>query len=205
MSNSKRTSKARTRAKKVAAVELGAEAATLAATTLGAASGVLPVAALPIVSGMVSSLAARYLSLPINKDTKPVDSVSDTWKGRPKANLVKWLMQQSDTSLDTIASYLGCSTNYLNNKLSRDSFSFDDLILVAYACGYTFVLVGNNEEVGSHNSYRVDLLNFFEENDPDSLSRISKLEAEKQQAIRKEYEEKKAELERMKAAYGFED
>ena len=206
MSNTKGTNKSDLKAKQASAVELGAEAATLAAATLGAVSSALPVAAaLPIVSGMVSALAARYLALPVNKETKPVGSVSDTWKGRPKANLVKWLMQRSGTSLDNVAAYLGCSVNYLNNKLSRDSFSFDDLILVAYACGYTFVLTGNNEEVTNANSYRVDLLSFFEDNDPDTLSRISKIEDAKQQAARKEYEEKKTELERLKAKYGFDD
>lgn len=206
MSNTKKTSKSDFKAKQASAVELGSEAATLATATLGATSGVFPVAiALPIVSGMVSALAARYLSLPVNKDTKPVGSVNGTWKGRPKANLVKWLMQRSGASLDTVAAYLGCSVNYLNNKLSRDSFSFDDLILVAYACGYTFMLAGNNEEVTSATSYRVDLLSFFEDNDPDILSRISIIEESKQKAARREYEEKKAELERLRTKYGFDD
>lgn len=193
-------------AKKKAAIHLGAEAATLAAATVGVASGTLPIAvAIPFVSGVFSTLSSRYSSLPVNKRAEPIQTVNEKWKSRPKSNMVKWLMQRSGTSLDTVAAYLGCSVNYLNNKLSRDSFSFDDLMLVAYACGYTFILTNNNEEVINANSYRVDLLSFFEGNDPDTLSRISRIEEAKQLAARKEYEAKKAELERLKAEYGFDD
>lgn len=187
---------------------IGAGVATLAAASIGIATGTLPLAlaaALPFATGAMVPLIGKHLILPVNKKTKPVSIVSETWKTRPKANLVKWLMQSSDTSLDTVASYLDCTVNYLNNKLTRDSFSFDDLILIAYACGYTFVLTDNNEEIQSENSFRVDLLDYFGNSDPAKLERISRIEDEKQNAIREEYEKKKAELERMKAEYGFED
>ena len=135
-----------------------------------------------------------------------VDTVSDTWKNRPKANMVKWLMKQSGVSLEVVAAHLGCSVSYMNNKLTRDSFSFEDLILAAYACGYTFVLVNNNEEISSEDSFRVDLFQHFEnEEGQEVLERINAIEEEKKKAKRAEYEAKKAELERMKAEYGFED
>ena len=164
--------------------------------------------ALNSVAGAVvaagSLLSVIYKALPVNKKIAAVEPVSDTWKNRPKANMVKWMMKQSGTSLEEIAAHLGCSVSYLNNKLTRESFSFEDLLLAAYACGYTFVLVNNNEEISSEGSFRVDLLEHFK-NDQEVLARIDAIEEEKKQAKRAEYEAKKAELERMKAEYGFED
>lgn len=179
------------------------EAAAMTVANVGMATGTLnPVAGAVIAAG--SLLAAIYKSLPVNKNIAPVEPVSDTWKSRPKANMVKWMMKQSGTSLEKIAAHLGCSVSYLNNKLTRESFSFEDLLLVAYACGYTFVLVNNNEEISSKDSFRVDLLKHFE-NEQEVLDRINAIEEEKKQAKRAEYEAKKAELARMKAEYGFED
>ncbi len=160
------------------------------------------------------SFTTSYRSLPVSKQTEPVDLVSETWKGRPKSNMVKWLMRRSGASPDRIAKYLGCTVNYLNNKLSRDSFSLDDLIIIAYVCGYTFVLLDNNEESISANSFRIDLLEYFKADDTDDernshykaiINRISTIEAENKASKRAEYESKKAELERMKVEYGFED
>lgn len=201
----KKTNAARKQGKKISN-DTNAETAALALASLGVAAGAIPViSTLPLAASVLCTLVARYRALPVNKKTEPVDVVSETWKDRPKANMVKWLMQHSDTSLETVAAYLGCSTNYLNNKLTRDSFSFDDLILVAYACGYTFVLTDNNEEVKSANSYRVDLLNYFANSDSAALERVFTLGEKKQEAMREEYEKKKAELARIREEYGFEE
>ena len=179
------------------------ETAAVALANVGMATGALnPVAGAVIAAG--SLLSAIYKSLPVNKNIAPVEPVSDTWRNRPKANMVKWMMKQSGTSLEEIAAHLGCSVSYLNNKLTRESFSFEDLILAAYACGYTFVLVNNNEEISSEDSFRVDLLRHFE-SEQEVLDRINAIEEKKKQAKRAEYEAKKAELARMKAEYGFED
>lgn len=163
----------------------------------------LSVMAASTVGVIYSLLQDKYRSLPVTKETKPVDIVSETWKNRPKANIVKWLMQRSNTTLDAIAQYLNCSAHYLNTKLSRDSFSFDDLIVIAYACGFTFVLTNNKNE--STESFRVDLIDFFKNSDDKVLERISKIEENEQRAKRREYEKKKAELEKMRTEYGFED
>lgn len=186
-------------------IGVGPEATMMTLANFGVASGTLsPAAGIAVVA--VSLLATIYKSLPVNKNIAPVEPVSDTWKNRPKANMVKWMMKQSDTSLDEVAAHLGCSVSYLNNKLTRESFSFEDLLLAAYACGYTFVLVNNNEEISSEDSFRVDLLKHFDnEEGKEVLARINEIEEEKKKAKRAEYEAKKAELERMKAEYGFED
>ena len=163
---------------------------------------------------VVATLMAKYTNFLINKKTAPVNPVSDTWKARPKANMVKWMMKQSGVGLETIAEHLGCQVNYLNTKLARDSFSFEDLIIVAYACGYTFVLANNNG--GEEPVFRVDIIRHFENREPEVLERINAIEerAQTQAARREEYEKRKAEieeeyakqkaeLERMRAEYGI--
>ena len=112
-------------------------------------------------------------------DLESLDYVSETWKNRPKANIVKWLMNKSGTSLDTVAEYLGCSRQYLNNKLSRDSFSFDDLVIVAFACGYSFTLTSNDEDVANRTVYRVDVTDYFQNSDQETIDRIKRLEKRK--------------------------
>lgn len=182
------------------------DAALLGLASLGVASGVVPPAStIPLAAGVIYSLIKKYRSLPVNKKTAPVEVVSDTWKTRPKANMIKWLMKQSGTSLDSVAEHLGCSVSYLNNKLNRDSFSLDDLILAAYACGYSFVLVKNYELEDYPSMCRLDLLEYFKYSNPEVLKRINVIEEGVQKARREEYEQKKAELERMKEEYGFED
>ena len=188
-------------ATKMAADKLYSAGLALGAATIAASNP----AAAPLAFGAAGLLLSKYKAMPVNRHIEPVDIVSDTWKGRPKANIVKWLMARSGTGLETVASYLGCTVNDLNNKLTRDSFSFDDLILVAYACGYTFVLVNNNEEIESSDSFRVDLVDFFRDSDEQVLERVSQRAEEELKAKREEYEKKKAELERMKEEYGFED
>lgn len=144
---------------------------------------------------VIGTLMAKYTDFLINRKTAPVNPVSDTWKSRPKANMVKWLMKQSCVGLDTLAEHLGCTVSYLNTKLARDSFSFEDLIIVAYACGYTFVLANNNGEEDP--VFRVDIIRHFENSDPDVLERINAIEerAQTRAARREEYEKKKAEIE----------
>ena len=209
--NNKKKSQKKKEAGKKLAMELAVMAAELGSATLPAASAIALTSGATsfslgamAMSAALSALLKSHSALPVNKKIAPVETVSETWSDRPKANMVKWLMKRSGTSLDTVAEYLGCTVNYLNNKLTRDSFSFEDLILVAYACGYTFTLV-NNEKADETDSFRVDLFQHFAISEPKVLERINRMEEEKIKAAREEYEQKKAELERMKAEYGFED
>lgn len=140
----------------------------------------------------------RFLA--VYGDVPMIELVSGTWKTRKKSNLIKWLMMQSDISMDGLAAYYGCSKQYLNNKFNRDSFSLEDIIVAAYACDYTLVLLAND---GSKKR-RIDPESFFDE-DTKTWERISGLKAEVKYSKRAEYEQKKAELERMKQQYGFED
>ena len=169
------------------------------------------------VAGLaLASLAAKYSAFRINNKTAPVNPVSDTWKARPKANMVKWMMKQAGVSLETIAEHLGCTVSYLNTKLARDSFSFEDLIVIAYACGYTFILANNNGE--EEPVFRVDIIRHFENSEPEVLERINAIEEKtqlqvtkrqeyqkKKEEIEQEYEKQMAKLEKLREEYGIVD
>lgn len=58
------------------------------------------------------------------------------WESRPKSNLVKWLMQYGNVTYDEAAIVLNISKSYFNNKLHRNSFSFEDIVAIAQVCGY---------------------------------------------------------------------
>ena len=207
----KKTTRSKEEAKKdlqMLVAEGSVAAGTIAAATVLAATGNMPAyAAMAGTSTVLHSLKAfnKYRSAPLNKSTAAVEPVSDTWAGRPKANLVKWLMLQTNTEIEKVADYLGISVGYLNIKLTRDSFSFDDLVLAAYACGYSFVVINNDVEVNDPNFYRIDMLKYFENNEDQVLERIAEIEEKEHREKREEYERKKAELARMKEEYGFED
>ncbi|MBP5555352.1 MAG: hypothetical protein J6X94_10855 [Lachnospiraceae bacterium] len=128
-----------------------------------------------------------------------VDIVSGTWENRKKTNLIKWMMLKSSVNVDGLAEYLGCTKQYLNNKFNRDSFSIDDLIIAAYACNFTLALLENDGKC----KCRVMPEEYFDTN-PEVLARITKIRNFDKESKRVEYEQKKAELERMKKEYGFE-
>lgn len=144
----------------------------------------------------------RYMDrfLAVYGDIPVVEIVNGLWEKRKKSNLIKWLMMQADLSMDSLAAYFGCTKQYLNNKFNRDSFSFEDIIVAAYACDYTMTFLAND---GS-SKRRIDAENFFDK-DAETWERISGLKAVTKDSKRVEYERKKAELERMKQEYGFED
>ena len=87
-----------------------------------------------------------------------------------------------------------------NNKFNRDSFSFEDIVVASYACDYTLALLAND---GSQKR-KVDAESFFDK-DVETWNRISGLKYKSTDSKRAEYEQKKAELERMKKEYGFDD
>ena len=127
--------------------------------------------------------------------------LSSTWKTRKKSNLIKILMKKGNISIDDLASLIGCSKHYLNNKLNRDSFSFEDILVAAYVCGFSVCLTNKRTK----KTEEIDVKDFIENNTNYSWDQISSFSSEQQLKIRKEYEQKKADLERMKEEYGFQD
>lgn len=132
-----------------------------------------------------------------------MELVSEIWSSRKKSNIIKWLMKQSGIQVEEMAEYLGCSVQYLNNKFTRDSFSIDDFIIAAYAAGYSVDLTStlNDERKSTH----IDIQEYFESYDDEVLGRIKAINNKRKENKRCEYEVLKAELNRMKEKYGFDD
>ena len=63
----------------------------------------------------------------------------ETYINRRKSQLVKMLMKASGKKPREMAEALGCSLAYFNNKLFRNSFKFEDLVLLANEAGYELV------------------------------------------------------------------
>jgi len=155
----------------------------------------------------VDEFLRLYGDMPLSQieGVESVEPVSSTWEDRPKSNIVKWLMYKSGRSLEEVAESLGCTTSYLNNKLHRDSFSLDDMIIVAYVCGYVMTFTSNNPDDEERSTFQIDVQEYFGSSNTEALRRL--YEYEKRLKIKKkaEYDELKAKLEQMKAEYGFED
>lgn len=118
---------------------------------------------------------------------------------KTKSALIKKMQDKSNTPIETLAAYLGCNTQSLRNKLFRNSFSIDDLLIAAYACNFSVVLRNNS----NGENIVIDLVDFFKPMNDDVLVRISDLDKEAKKAKQAEYEQLKAKLKEMKDTYGF--
>lgn len=58
-----------------------------------------------------------------------------------KSSLIKTILSNSIRSTSELASYLGYSKGYFDNKLHRNSWSFEDIVSTADYCGYHVKLV----------------------------------------------------------------
>ena len=74
------------------------------------------------------------------KQIQPLELVNSIWSDRRNSNLIKWLMQQSCLSAETMADFLGIKVSVFNNKLNRGTFSFHELLIAAYACDISFLI-----------------------------------------------------------------
>ena len=113
-------------------------------------------------------------------------------------------MSKSSKTTSDIATGLGCSKAYLNNKLHRNSFSLDDIIKVAYICGYSLTFTSNRPEENEHKSFQIDLGEYFKHNKW-ALIRLFNYDQDEKEKRRAKYETLKSELEHMKKEYGFDD
>lgn len=73
------------------------------------------------------------------------------WDGREKSRLVRYLMLNASGHRLTyadIAKCLGTKTNYTNNKMTRNSFSVEDIVRIAKRAGYTVGIFKDGTNVG---------------------------------------------------------
>lgn len=134
-----------------------------------------------------------------------IEPVSKTWVHRQKSNIVKWLMSISTRSLEEVAAGIGCTEAYLNNKLQRDSFSVEDIIIIAYICGFGLTFTSITPDIEKRATYQIDVQEFFRLTHGPTLKKLLAYDKDLKERKKKDYEMLKIQLERMKAEFGFED
>ncbi len=155
---------------------------------------------------VVELLLKKYGDQPLSSlEGVPFLETIPRWEDRQRSNIVKSLMEGTDLSLQDVADCLGKDVPYVNNKLFRNTFSIDEIIIIAYICGYTLTFTSNNPDEKEHKVLQLDLIKFFSEEDEDVLARLCEYEYRRKEKKRAEYNELKAQLEKMKKEYGFED
>lgn len=103
--------------------------------------------------------------------------------------IINYFMRRSGMLSKTMSRYLGCgSVGYFYNKLARNSFSIEDLMVASYVCGVDLDEIDPYEYIS---------------NLPDVRSRIERVKADEREAMKARYYEKKRELEEMEKRYGF--
>ena len=72
--------------------------------------------------------------------------ISEKWENRPNSNIVHFLMKTAQITGKETGEIIGCSKQYFENKKNRDSFSFEDLVILAEACGYSICFIDKEGE-----------------------------------------------------------
>lgn len=102
-------------------------------------------------------------------------------------NLVRKLLYSNDISVKEAAMYLNCTEQSFRNKLSRDSFSLRDLIILCHLCNAQFTI----EYFSPKSDHEVDFLNPSDYLSEDDYERIRQIE---HQNFRKNFENMMLEL-----------
>lgn len=116
------------------------------------------------------------------------------FEGKPKSKFVKELIDERGLSKKECAKILKTSENYFNNKLYRDSFSFEDMLVLIYVCGYKVALIDNSKGV----LHELDINTF-----PKAAEIINDYKVSVLDEKRKEYETLKRQLYDLQKRYGF--
>jgi len=155
----------------------------------------------------VQEIMKKYGDVPLSQltDMGSVKLMNNTWDNRPRSNIVKWMMDKSGKNVEDLAESMGCTTTFVNNKLFRGTFSFDDLIIIAYICGFLITITENNPDEKERRTYQIDVKDYFRNYNTDILDSLFAYEEKRRNEKKAEYDELKAKLEKMKEEYGFED
>ena len=115
--------------------------------------------------------------------------IDEKWENRPKSNIVKHMMSTNYAGLEfkDMAHVLGTTETYFNNKIYRDSFSFEDLVILAEACGFSVCFI--DKEGDRHFKPTMDI---------EAVYRIKDLKRQRIDSKMRKYKELKAEVEKLK-------
>jgi len=138
----------------------------------------------------------------INGDLTLGELETGNWRNKKKSALIRWLMsKKADLNREKLGELFGSSKGAVDMKMSRDSFSIDELIIAAYAADYEIVL--RNNSTGDEKT--IDAREWFRNYDKDTFERLKSIHPEPTSAELAAYERKKRELEDLKREYGIKD
>lgn len=88
------------------------------------------------------------------------------------SDIVRKLLNSNKTSIKTAALYLNCTEQSFRNKLSRDSFSLRDLMILCYLCNARFMI----EYLSYKADDEIDYFNPFDYIPEDDYTRIQQIQ-----------------------------
>lgn len=157
--------------------------------------------AVPAATSVAVLAGEAFVEEISRKRNKALDNSNIKEEDKKKAVLIKELMKKSGISYDLMAESLDCGKQSFINKLNRDSFSINDLLIAAEIAGYRLILT--NGKTGE--DIYIDFAEFLKPLYQDDIERIRKIEKREKAKKKAEYDKLKKELEEMKNKYGFEE
>lgn len=88
------------------------------------------------------------------------------------SNNVRKLLKSNNISIKRAASYINCTEQSFRNKLSRDSFSIKDLIILCYVCNAKLII----DYCIYSDDFDMDFFELSDYLDNEEFERIKKLE-----------------------------
>ena len=122
-----------------------------------------------------------------------INRPSAKWKNRRKSWIMKWLLYFAEKKDQDAAAVLGISRSYFDNKLHRNSFSFEDILILSELAHINIAFVDERSGIIID---QIDFDKWFEDKPEVTLNieEYRKLERNKQYQL---YLQKKAELEEL--------
>lgn len=120
-----------------------------------------------------------------------IELTDPRWADRPKSNLVNWLSKNSNVNRKELAVLLNVSDAYFENKMTRNSFSLEDILLAADLCNFSLALVSKKDR-------SVHELNFRE-----FVGDISEQSERFLSMKRAEYDQLKEKAKKLEEEFGF--
>lgn len=87
------------------------------------------------------------------------------------SDIVRKMIKKKNISIKKIANYLDCTEQSFRNKLSRNSFSIKDIMIIAYVCDATVTI----DYAAYTDDFDTDFLNISQYLPDEEFERIEKL------------------------------
>ena len=82
---------------------------------------------------------------------------------------------------------------------------YDDIIVIAYVCGYGLTFTSNNPDEKERDTFQIDVHDYLAARNQKALLQLYDYEDKFMKKKKEEYDALKAKLEQMKSEYGFDD